>query len=315
MNPLVSIIMPVYNAEAYLHDSIGSVLEQSYINWELLICDDASTDNSVKIFKTYNDSRIRFFSNSSNLGYLKTCNQLFLEARGKFITWQDADDITHRTRLEKQLQAFKNDAELDLCGTQALYFDTDINKPKRIKSVALDHQSILVGLATNSQFCGASVMVKKNVLFEHGCYNSYYDRIGNEDYDCFYRIAEKGKVMNLSEILYYVRLTPNSISRKVINPRQLISHHIVQFLANQRKQNHGMDSLTGLNLEILKKQEANWLSPYEQDHSLVKREEADKHAYNGMLKNAFYSSLSAFMIKPKLINLKYVITCFLRMLF
>ena len=104
--PLVSVIMPCYNMASYISDSIKSVIVQTYPNWELLIVDDASTDETVSIIKDYSqsDSRIRFAIKTQNSGIADTRNQCIRMAHGQFLAFLDADDIWHHEKLEKQLR-------------------------------------------------------------------------------------------------------------------------------------------------------------------------------------------------------------------
>ena len=103
--PLISVIMPCYNMASYISDSIKSVVAQTYPHWELLIVDDASTDETVKIIESYSqtDSRIRFAIKKQNSGIADTRNQCIQMAQGQFLAFLDADDIWHPEKLEKQL--------------------------------------------------------------------------------------------------------------------------------------------------------------------------------------------------------------------
>lgn len=103
--PLISVIMPCYNMASYVSDSIKSVIAQTYPHWELLIVDDASTDETVNIIKSYAqaDSRIKFAIKKQNSGISDTRNQCIQMAQGQFLAFLDADDIWHPEKLEKQL--------------------------------------------------------------------------------------------------------------------------------------------------------------------------------------------------------------------
>ena len=109
MTDLVSIIMPSYNTEKYIRDSIESVLAQTYSNWELIIVDDCSTDNTEEIVKPFLcDGRIRFFKNAKNSGAAISRNFALREARGKWIAFLDSDDIWVPEKLEKQIKFMKD---------------------------------------------------------------------------------------------------------------------------------------------------------------------------------------------------------------
>ena len=106
---LVSIVVPVYNAEKFLKDTIQTVLEQTYPNWELLLVDDCSNDNSVDIIKEYvkDDKRIRLLKNEKNSGAALTRNHGIKEAKGTYLCFLDADDLWEKEKLEKQLKFMK----------------------------------------------------------------------------------------------------------------------------------------------------------------------------------------------------------------
>lgn len=107
MSELVSIIMPSYNTARFIADSIKSVLSQTYTNWELIIVDDCSTDNTEKIIFSFNDSRIRYFKNEKNRGAAISRNKALSEARGEYIAFLDSDDLWSKDKLEKQLLFMK----------------------------------------------------------------------------------------------------------------------------------------------------------------------------------------------------------------
>lgn len=302
--------MPVFNAAKFLAQAMESILNQTYSDFELLICDDASSDESFEVVNRYKDDRIRVYRNDINQGYLKTCNFLFGKASGDLITWQDADDVSHPNRLLKQVDFLKSNQTVALCGTGAWYFIKNWDSPIRTKDLKTNHQDILANFFLNNQFCGASVMVRSSILRKVGGYQEYFDRIGNEDYDLFFRIAQQYPVENLDDILYFIRLTPYSISRVVNDPLQLLSSEIVQFLADQRNRNDGLDSITGLDRKLLDEAVVDKLKPYLEDPSMIKRKEADKHAYNKMYKQAFSSSVQALQKNPlRPLNYKYVLAC------
>ena len=101
-NPVISVCMSMYNASKYLRECIDSVLAQTFKNFEFLIVDDGSTDNSVEIVKSYNDSRIRLLCNKHD--YIESLNLLLKEAQGKYIARMDADDVMQYNRLSIQYE-------------------------------------------------------------------------------------------------------------------------------------------------------------------------------------------------------------------
>ena len=118
--PLLTVLMPVYNEEKFLKDSIGSILKQTYVDFELLILDDASTDNSLKIIKTYakEDKRIKVLVNKKNQKQAKCRNRLLKNTKTEFIAWMDADDISLEDRLQTQMDFLKQNSNIDAVGIQ-----------------------------------------------------------------------------------------------------------------------------------------------------------------------------------------------------
>ena len=113
--PLVSIIMPVYNCEKYLTESIGSVISQSYQNWELIIVDDGSTDRSSEIIDAYSqkDVRIKAF-HKPNQGVSMARNLALEQMKGEYVTFIDSDDVYHANRLSRMIQVFAQNRECDI---------------------------------------------------------------------------------------------------------------------------------------------------------------------------------------------------------
>lgn len=107
MNELVSIIMPSYNTASFISKTIESVLNQTYKNWELLIVDDCSTDDTDEIVSKYNDKRIVYLKNEKNSGAAISRNRALRNAKGKWIAFLDSDDLWHPTKLEKQIKFMK----------------------------------------------------------------------------------------------------------------------------------------------------------------------------------------------------------------
>ncbi|EDM45371.1 TuaG [unidentified eubacterium SCB49] len=126
--PLVSIITPLYNAAPFIEKTIQSVLDQTYSNWELLIVDDASTDNGLQIVRDFfgNDPRIKFYPNTINKGAAHCRNQATSEATGDYIAFLDSDDLWHKNKLEKQLK-FMQKHDCDVSFTSYLQIDQNGN--------------------------------------------------------------------------------------------------------------------------------------------------------------------------------------------
>lgn len=288
--PLISIIMPAYNVEKYVGLAINSIINQTYHNWELLVCDDGSIDNTLNEASRFHDPRIKILRNEQNIGYERTCNFLFQKCLGEFITFQDADDLSATNRLEEQLEVFRNNPNLGLCGTGA-YIISEKGDILDIINRLESHNDIRKGIKEHNQFIGATIMILKGVLDRVGGYREEFMEWGNQDYDWSYRISELFSCYNIQKPLYYYRQHVFSNSKKITIERA-IGPQIVQFLGNQRER-EGSDfimnkDINGLN-EIIK----DLKRPYLLNPSLIYRNHALKRVYIRQYGNAFEVAMMA----------------------
>src|ERR1700722_2543034 len=123
--PLVTVLMPVYNAERFLGPAIGSVLSQTFVHFELLIVDDGSTGDTEQIIRSFPDRRIRVLSNGANIGLIKSLNRGIGEAQGKYIARLDADDLCLPTRLADQVDVLENQCNVGLVASWTEVIDGD----------------------------------------------------------------------------------------------------------------------------------------------------------------------------------------------
>lgn len=315
-SPLVSIIMPAFNAERFVGVAIDSILNQTYTNWELLVCDDASSDNTFKVIQKYaiRNEKIIVFQNAHNQKQIATRNFLIGKCKGDLITFQDADDWSLPSRIKLQVDAFVIDTELTICGTYAQYYNEEGSTPTLRKHPSITDHQIKEMIKVKNQFCGASIMVKRDNLFKVGMYREYFSGIGNEDYDLTSRLVEIGKAGNIPEYMYCVRQSSRSTSRQIISPIQLIGSDIIKHLIKQRETSP--DLVDQKNSEGLKLLEDQLLKPFILDRSLIHRKSADISWYNKNIANYYISCYRAVCGNPfVLINWKYLITATARVLF
>lgn len=236
--PLVTVIIPAYNAEKYLAQALESILYQTYSNLDILIADDASTDNSKQIIDSFTDPRIRRYHNEANLGYLRTCNKLFELAKGDFIAFQDADDWSVLTRIEKIMTFLLENPEIAICGCNFTRTKPPSSKEISSSNYPKTDSEIKHYIQSNKTvpFCGATVILKKSVYKSIGGYRLFFDRIGYEDLDWFLLMSEKYKLANIPDKLYYYRYLASSVSRNYIisNFKKYYSAEIAWFLREQR---------------------------------------------------------------------------------
>lgn len=208
--PLVSVIMPVYNAAPYLREAIDSILNQTFTDFELLAIDDGSTDNSRNIISEYTDSRIRLIVNDKNLKIVKTLNKGIALSRGKYIARMDSDDISVLDRLEKQVKYMELHPDVDICGSNFRVFGTF---GEELACYPSDDVSIRKAMIKSCSFCHPSVIMRKASLVR---YNLKYDEqfLYAEDYDLWSKGILYLKYHNIDEVLLNYRKSGQNTSFK-----------------------------------------------------------------------------------------------------
>lgn len=205
--PLVSVIMPVYNGEKYLREAIDSILNQTFKDFELLLINDASTDNSEEIINSYNDSRIIYIKNEQNLGLIKTLNKGLDLAKGEFIARMDADDISSPERFAKQIALFESNPEIGVCGTWFTLFRE--NHEDKIIKHPEHNDSIKIGLLTSCFIGHPTVMMRKKAI-ENYRYDVNYQAA--EDFELWTRLVRVIKFYNIQESLLKYRFHASNMS-------------------------------------------------------------------------------------------------------
>ncbi len=206
--PLVSVTMPVYNAEKYIKQAIDSILNQTYTNFELVIVNDGSTDRSKEIILSYLDNRILYIENESNIGIAKTRNKCIQHASGKYIAVLDNDDIALPLRLEKQVEFLESDSSYGLCGCFYEIIDGDGLLVSKMKLPVTDKE-VKTYLLFDNCFCNSSVMVHSYLLKER-FYSEGYDMI--EDYHFLYTVSEFKKLFIIPFYITQYRVHGKNIS-------------------------------------------------------------------------------------------------------
>lgn len=207
-NPLISVIMPVYNAEKYLKEAIESILSQTYKNFEFIVINDGSTDRSLDIIKKYKkkDNRIKIISRE-NKGIVKSLNEGLNIAIGEYIARMDADDISILNRFELQLNAFKKINKLAVCGGWAKL----IGEEKGKLTPVVNDRRIKDYLNIGSPLIHPSVMIKRSEIKETFYKNKFN---GTEDYAFWIELSKQNKIFyNIPKIILKYRILQSSITR------------------------------------------------------------------------------------------------------
>lgn len=242
--PLISVVMPAYNAEKFISESIESILNQSYPNLELLICDDASTDRTREIIQRYSakDKRIKFFQNLNNQGYLKTCNKLFNLTIGEYITTQDSDDLSDPQRLAKQLELIQNNS-VDCCFVLHVNIDESGKTLDNFKELPSENEEIKKRLETDFPWLPNPLLIKRTVYNEIGGYNEYFDRICAEDHYWVGLMAAKFNFGCINEPLYFWRKHHSSVTHTTDRLEKFYTADLARVLYLQKRYLNRCDSL------------------------------------------------------------------------
>jgi len=200
-NPVVSIVMPVYNVEKYVTEAINSILSQTFTDFELIILDDSSTDTSNEEIKKFNDSRIVYHRNIKNIGLAENLNTGLRLAKGKYIARMDGDDISLPERLRIQVEYLEKHPEIDLCSCAMELFGTEQqiwirdNDPEQVKITMLFFSPVLHA----SSIWRRESFSKNNLYFNQ-------DAFPAEDYDLWSRAVFHCKLVNIPEVMYKYRI-------------------------------------------------------------------------------------------------------------
>lgn len=205
--------MGIYNCENTLKQAVESIINQTYTNWELILCDDGSTDDTFAVAKTMTeiDDRIVLLRNSENLGLNKTLNNCLAVATGEFIARMDGDDDCVPYRFEKQVEFLETHKEFDIVSSGMIYFDENGEWGKS-SVVEIPEPSDVV---TGSPICHAPVMMRKKCMDDVGGYTVDPRMIRVEDVNLWIKLYAKGyRCYNIKEPLYRMRNDQNALNRR-----------------------------------------------------------------------------------------------------
>jgi len=216
-NPLVSVIMPVFNSASFLASAIDSILFQTYTNFELIIIDDASTDKSRQIISQYakKDKRIKFIKNKINLGVSLSTNIGISQAKGQFIAKMDSDDISLPSRLEKQIKYLQKHPRTIAVGGQCMV----INETNQIignKNFPLHSNQTKDMIFWAVPIQQPTIIINKSLLPKNFTWYSK-SKSSAEDVDLMFRLLNFGRLENIKDYVLFYRHRPNSLSH--INPK------------------------------------------------------------------------------------------------
>lgn len=227
-NPAVTVFMAVFNGEAYIAESIKSVIAQSFTDFELLIVNDGSTDRTSEIIAQFNDPRIRVLQNESNKGLTYTRNYGAGQAKSKYFAILDSDDIAMPNRLEIQFNFMSTHPDICLCGGQSILIDQKGNQTGNM-SVISGYEDMASELIFQNIFINSTLMIRRDALLEAG---GYRDLAPAEDYDLSFRISLKYQIANLDEVLVAYRIHDNNISSRQAEKQGIAERMIIKNMHN-----------------------------------------------------------------------------------
>jgi glycosyltransferase involved in cell wall biosynthesis len=208
---LVSVLMPVYNAEVYLRDAMSSVFAQTFRDFELIVVDDGSTDSTASILEACGDSRLRVLRNQGNLGVIASLNRGLEWARGEFIARMDADDFCYPNRLAVQIEFMKRRPEIGVVG--AWYRPIGARRFRMVRLPAT-HEDICAWLPFHCPIAHPTTVLRRKVLVSNKLnYDLEYRHA--EDYDLWSRAAHVTRLANI----------PQALLRYRVHLDQVTSHH------------------------------------------------------------------------------------------
>jgi glycosyltransferase involved in cell wall biosynthesis len=229
--PRISVILPVYNAQAYLNDALQSIFMQSYQDFEIIAINDGSTDRSGELLDRYKDKRLKVI-HQQNRGLAETLNMGIQLASGEFIARQDSDDMSLPERFAQQINYFDQHPNCGLLGTQANIWHHQ-QKTKRMIQYPCDNAKLQLLGMFNCLFVHSSVMARKEMIFAAGYYPLDSERNPPEDFDLWLRMMEKCEVANLDKPYLIYREVKTGITQTNKNLIQERTHHIAcEHIAN-----------------------------------------------------------------------------------
>lgn len=212
--PLISVLMGIYNCANTLDEAVESIINQTYENWELIMCDDCSTDGTLEVATDFVDrfpNQIKLLRNKTNKGLNFTLNKCLETANGQYIARMDGDDVCNPDRFMREVEILKFHPEIAIVSTDMYFFDKDGVWGRTRVGASPDKYSFL----RSTPFCHAACMVRREAYQAVGGYTVADRLLRVEDYHLWVKMYEKGyRGINIQEPLYSMRDDRNAQKRK-----------------------------------------------------------------------------------------------------
>jgi len=212
----ISVIVPTFNRSHMVIETIDSILKQTFKDFELIVVDNYSSDNTEKVIKGYNDGRIRYFKHENGGIIAVNRNYGIGQARGEYIAFCDDDDLWLPEKLKKQMLEFEKDSQIGLVCTNGIIFDKTGDLGERFKTRLTDSNFTFASLIwVNSVIC-SSVLVKKSVIDDVGLMDESPEIFTAEDYELWLRVAQKYRIKYVDLPLMRRRIHPGNYNKKSV---------------------------------------------------------------------------------------------------
>ncbi|MCW5912356.1 MAG: glycosyltransferase family 2 protein [Cyclobacteriaceae bacterium] len=257
MSTIISVVMPCFNGAKYIKTAVDSIINQTMRDWELIVVDDASTDNTTAILESITDTRIKILRRSVNRGYPVAMNAGIEHAIGKYIARMDVDDFSMPARLEEQLKAIELFPDASFCGLNRfritpgnkMYADRNMPTRKYIYETWKDLMD------KRRLFTDPSVLIEKEKVMTVGGYRTF-QRSGM-DVDLWLRVMEKfGPCITITTLLFGKRMEPCSL---IFNPQTSLINQIPRILARQRAERPSDDVQDGKDIDVEEYKKSGWM--------------------------------------------------------
>ncbi|MCL4352883.1 MAG: glycosyltransferase [Patescibacteria group bacterium] len=200
--PKVSVLLPVYNCEKFVAEAVESIFQQTFSDFEFLIINDGSTDQTLKILHSFADPRLRIYSNKKNLGIVSSLNKGIEIARGQYIVRMDADDVSLPERIEMQVAYMDQNPNIGVCGT---WFRTIGEKAGRLKTYPVEPDEVKCALLFGCPIAHPTTILRKTVLDQnHLKYNPTF--LQAEDIEFWVRCSKYTQLANIPRVLFQHRV-------------------------------------------------------------------------------------------------------------
>ncbi|MBF91352.1 MAG: hypothetical protein CMP34_00935 [Rickettsiales bacterium] len=225
----ISVILTNYNGMPFLEKSVDSIISQTYKNFELIIVDDCSTDDSSKFLKSLNFDRLKLIFNKKNIGQTLSLNKAIKLSNGSFIARMDSDDISTRNRFKEQINYFKENPEIDILGSQAKIINKSDIEIGEI-DVPSKHSAIWAYSLMHNPFIHPSILMKKKIFTNP--HKAYCNKHINQDFDLWSRILLNHKAANIKKRLLQYRVHDSNMTKTYMK-KNIVSN--VSIIKNRLK--------------------------------------------------------------------------------